>query len=126
MLIKISQIGHISTIKIPEFYIRFFIYFVHLFVSVNLLAFIVKTLIFNKVVNYELNIDFKFHSLRHTHATLLIQNGANIKDVQARLGHASIETTLDTYTHSTEDSSRNTTGLFEQISKMKGAVKKVL
>ncbi len=73
----------------------------------------------SKVVNYELNIDFKFHSLRHTHATLLIQNGANIKDVQTRLGHASVETTLDTYTHSTEDSSRNTVDLFEQISKAK-------
>lgn len=70
----------------------------------------------SRVVNYELNIDFKFHSLRHTHATLLIQNGANIKDVQTRLGHASIETTLDTYTHSTEDSSRSTVDLFEKIS----------
>ena len=73
----------------------------------------------SKVVNYELNIDFKFHSLRHTHATLLIQNGANIKDVQTRLGHASIETTLDTYTHSTEDSSKSTVDLFEKISKAK-------
>lgn len=73
----------------------------------------------SKVINYELNIDFKFHSLRHTHATLLIQNGANIKDVQTRLGHASIETTLDTYTHSTKDSSKNTVILFEQISKAK-------
>ena len=70
----------------------------------------------SKVVNYELNIDFKFHSLRHTHATLLIQNGANIKDVQNRLGHASVETTLDTYTHSTEDSSKNTVDLFEKLS----------
>lgn len=73
----------------------------------------------SKVVNYELNIDFKFHSLRHTHATLLIQNGANIKDIQTRLGHASIETTLDTYTHSTEDSSKSTVDLFEKISKAK-------
>lgn len=73
----------------------------------------------SKVINYELNIDFKFHSLRHTHATLLIQNGANIKDVQTRLGHASIETTLNTYTHSTEDSSKNTVDLFEKISKAK-------
>ncbi len=73
----------------------------------------------SKVVNYELNIDFKFHSLRHTHATLLIQNGANIKDVQTRLGHASIETTLDTYTHSTDDSSKSTVDLFEKISKAK-------
>ena len=73
----------------------------------------------SKIVNYELNIDFKFHSLRHTHATFLIQNGANIKDVQTRLGHASIETTLDTYTHTTENSTKNTADLFEQISKVK-------
>ncbi len=73
----------------------------------------------SKIVNYELNIDFKFHSLRHTHATLLIQNGANIKDVQTRLGHSNIKTTLDTYTHSTENSSKNTADLFEQISKTK-------
>lgn len=30
----------------------------------------------SRVVNYELGIDFNFHSLRHTHATLLLENGA--------------------------------------------------
>lgn len=39
------------------------------------------------------------HTLRHTHATYLIQNGANLKDVQERLGHASFKTTMDTYGH---------------------------
>lgn len=34
--------------------------------------------------------------------TLLIENGANIKDVQERLGHTDIQTTLTTYTHNTE------------------------
>jgi integrase len=53
------------------------------------------------VIHYELGITFNFHSLRHTHATTLIKNGAKIKDVQERLGHANTETTLDTYTHST-------------------------
>ncbi|WP_420372064.1 tyrosine-type recombinase/integrase [Metaclostridioides mangenotii] len=48
-----------------------------------------------------MGIIFNFHSLRHTHATTLIENGANIKDVQARLGHNNIETTLGTYTHAT-------------------------
>lgn len=71
----------------------------------------------SKVIKYSLDIDFKFHYLRHTHATMLIQNGANIKDVQTRLGHSSIETTLDIYTHSTKDSIKSTVELFEKIAK---------
>lgn len=35
----------------------------------------------------------KFHSLRHTSATLLLYGGINIKQVQNRLGHGDIETT---------------------------------
>jgi len=35
----------------------------------------------------------KFHSLRHTSATLLLYGGLNIKQVQSRLGHGDIETT---------------------------------
>lgn len=49
----------------------------------------------SRIINYELGITFNFHSLRHTHATKLIENGANIKDVQYRLGHNNIQTTLD-------------------------------
>ena len=51
----------------------------------------------NRIIHYELNIMFNYHSLRHTHATTLVENGANIKDVQERLGHCNIETTLNTY-----------------------------
>lgn len=40
-----------------------------------------------------------FHGLRHTHATLLLSDGIHPKIVQERLGHRSIETTLDTYSH---------------------------
>lgn len=42
---------------------------------------------------------FTFHDLRHTHASLLLLDGINPKIVQERLGHASIEMTLDTYSH---------------------------
>lgn len=35
----------------------------------------------------------KFHSLRHTSATLLLYGGVNIKQVQERLGHSNLETT---------------------------------
>ncbi len=39
------------------------------------------------------------HGLRHSHATLLINSGANIASVSHRLGHSSIIQTLKTYTH---------------------------
>jgi integrase len=41
----------------------------------------------------------RFHDLRHTFATLLIQNGEPIAYVQNQLGHSSIKLTVDTYTH---------------------------
>lgn len=43
--------------------------------------------------------DRPFHSTRHTHASLLIAAGVHPKAIQARLGHASITTTLNTYGH---------------------------
>jgi len=67
----------------------------------------------SRVIHYSLGILFNFHSLRHTHATTLIENGANVKDVQDRLGHANIETTLGTYTHSTEKSAEQSVDIFE-------------
>ena len=54
----------------------------------------------------DLGIDFHYHLLRHSHATLLIQNGASIKDVQLRLGHASIKSTLEIYTHYNKNASQ--------------------
>lgn len=43
--------------------------------------------------------NIRFHDLRHTHATQLLQAGVDIKSVSERLGHSSIRITLDTYTH---------------------------
>lgn len=43
--------------------------------------------------------EFTFHDLRHTHATLLLQAGVNAKVIQERLGHESVTLTLDTYSH---------------------------
>ena len=39
------------------------------------------------------------HGFRHSHASLLINGGMNIKLISERLGHASVTETLDTYTH---------------------------
>ncbi|UAK16806.1 site-specific integrase [Sporolactobacillus terrae] len=40
-----------------------------------------------------------FHSLRHTHASMLLYKGINIKYISRRLGHKSVITTLNTYSH---------------------------
>lgn len=71
----------------------------------------------SRVVNYELGINYNFHSLRHTHATILIESGANIKDVQKRLGHELIVTTMDTYAHVTKTMKQSTVNLFEDYLK---------
>ena len=42
---------------------------------------------------------FSPHSLRHTHATILIANGVNIPTVSRILGHSSISTTTKVYAH---------------------------
>lgn len=39
------------------------------------------------------------HGFRHSHASLLINGGMNIKLISERLGHSSVTETLDTYTH---------------------------
>lgn len=48
------------------------------------------------------------HGLRHTHATLLVASGMDIKQVQARLGHSKIDTTLNIYTHVLKEKNDNT------------------
>jgi integrase len=41
----------------------------------------------------------RFHDARHTHASLMLKQGVHPKVVQERLGHTSIQTTLDTDSH---------------------------
>jgi integrase len=42
---------------------------------------------------------YRVHDVRHTFATLMLELGESPKTVQTRLGHASITTTLDIYSH---------------------------
>lgn len=42
------------------------------------------------------------HGLRHTHCSLLFEAGASLKEVQVRLGHSDVKTTMDIYTHVTQ------------------------
>lgn len=48
----------------------------------------------------------RFHDLRHTFATLALQNGVDVKTVSGMLGHYSAGFTLDTYAHVTTDAQR--------------------
>ena len=48
----------------------------------------------------------RFHDLRHTFATLALQNGVDVKTVSGMLGHFSAGFTLDTYAHVTTASQR--------------------
>ena len=69
----------------------------------------------SRVINYELGVNFNFHSLRHTHATMLLESGANIKDIQERLGHSKLATTMDTYSHVTKKMKNDTVNILENI-----------
>ena len=50
--------------------------------------------------------ELRFHDLRHTFATLALQNGVDIKTVSGMLGHFSAGFTLDTYAHVTTAAQR--------------------
>lgn len=46
--------------------------------------------------------NIRFHDLRHTFATLLIESDVSMKIVQELLGHSTITTSMDIYTHVSE------------------------
>ena len=64
---------------------------------------------------HEYGLIFRFHELRHTFATLALQNGVDIKTVSSMLGHYDAGFTLRTYTHATrqmQDQAAETMGNF--------------
>lgn len=70
--------------------------------------------------------NISFHSFRHTHATILMQNGLSEKAIAKRLGHTSFVFTFNRYTHSTDtaqenilDFLNNQDGLSNKMSKIK-------
>ena len=57
----------------------------------------------SRVATRELGFEkFDYHSLRHTHATMLAELGASPKYVQHRLGHKNIQVTMNIYQHLTD------------------------
>nr|WP_235707054.1 tyrosine-type recombinase/integrase [Bacillus mycoides] len=53
------------------------------------------------------------HSLRHTHAVLLLESGASMKYIQDRLGHKSIEITANVYSHISDKIKKDSISGFE-------------
>ena len=47
--------------------------------------------------------NIRFHDIRHTFATMALENGIDVKTVADILGHNTVETALDTYTHITSE-----------------------
>ena len=70
-----------------------------------------------KVIHYELGISCRFHDFRDTHATKLIESGADIKSVSKRLGHRNIDITYNIYVRVTENMEKETADKFEAICK---------
>ncbi len=54
------------------------------------------------------------HGFRHTHCTLLFEAGASIKEVQVRLGHSDIKTTMEIYNHVTKKKAEETSDKFAE------------
>lgn len=68
-----------------------------------------------KVIHYELGIPCRFHDFRDTHATRLIEAGADIKAVSKRLGHSNTRTTYEIYVKVTTKMESDTVEKFESI-----------
>jgi integrase/recombinase XerD len=62
-------------------------------------------------------VDAHPHLLRHTHATLLLQSGMDAAYVQKRLGHASVQTTINTYVHLTDEDLKRAYQIYNQARK---------
>jgi integrase len=57
----------------------------------------------------------RFHDLRHTHATLMLQQGEHPKIVSERLGHANTRITMDTYSHVLPNMQQEAVDRFEKM-----------
>ncbi|MCD8208566.1 MAG: site-specific integrase [Bacteroidales bacterium] len=60
--------------------------------------------------------EIRLHDLRHSHASLLIEMGASPLEISERLGHESVKTTLDIYSHLYPDKDR---GLADALDRLK-------
>lgn len=57
---------------------------------------------------------FTFHAFRHTHASLLLNAGISYKELQYRLGHATLAMTMDIYSYLSADKEKEAVSYFEK------------
>lgn len=57
----------------------------------------------------------RFHDLRHTNATMMIESGVDYKTVKDRMGHSDVSTTLNVYTHRTKKTDENAAQKIDDI-----------
>jgi integrase len=78
-------------------------------------GFFIPSSLRQKIKKKNKTVKMNFHSLRHTNTTMLIENGAPVKDVSARLGHAHTNITMDLYTHETQAMKQKSVDVLENI-----------
>lgn len=61
----------------------------------------------------------RFHDLRHTSATLLINKGVHAKTISSRLGHSNIKTTMNIYGHAMQSADRAAAEVFDTLFEIK-------
>ena len=57
------------------------------------------------------------HGFRHTHTSLLIEAGAGLKEIQQRLGHTDIRTTMNIFAHMTKNMEEKASQQFSKLMK---------
>ncbi len=69
---------------------------------------------FSKILKQASIPKLSIHSLRHTHAVLMLESGASMKFIQERLGHGSITITSDVYSHISDKINQDTLKDYEE------------
>ncbi|NKG21131.1 tyrosine-type recombinase/integrase [Paeniglutamicibacter terrestris] len=63
----------------------------------------------------------RIHDIRHSHASIMLANGMNIYELSRRLGHESIQTTIDRYSHLSPDANFRSANIAEEAMSIKAA-----
>lgn len=79
-----------------------------------------------KIAKNELKVKFQLKLMRRGHGTTLYENGASLKDIQARLGHGDSKVTMDSYIVDTETMENSTVSIFENVGELKLSNSKIV